>query len=855
MARTKKESIMQSSEAKVVMQTLVVRPAKIESADINTWREAVNSAKKGLRTKLYDLYENLLSDPILSNAVERRVNAIANAEITFQKDGDSVEEIDDLIDTPEFEELVKEIILHKAWGKSVIEVSFSPKFDVFSFPRKHIKIAKLDKPLQERKKYIVSKESDLTGYEYSDDEYIIECGKDDELGFLYKAAPFVIYKRGDFGDWAEFAEVFGMPFLVGKYPGYDSRTRDQLFESLTTMGSRSTVAVPKETELEVQASQSSGSNTLFKDLRAACNEEILIAVLGNTMTTINGSSKSQAEVHAGTQKDIANADRRYVQRTLNRYLQPLLLKRGYPVEGGFFAFPDQGESLTTNERLDLALKLKNDAKVAVDDDYFYEISGIPKAESNDPETKPDPDPEPDDPKEDTEPTPAQKKKGLKSFFVEAPAPTSGAKRQGFTGRLVDSITGRVKFDDKYSINIAKLVDEALREIYGNDYQQLVNARLFDISNSVLQHALTVEFDNEGSDWGQTNKDFINEFRINTAVFNAFKNHQQTSEIVGFLIDEKGELRSFSQFKKLALQVSEKYNINWLQTEYNTAVRTARAAINFRKYLANEKIYPNLEYLESTASDKRGDHLDYVGTILPIRHEWWKIHLPPSEWNCQCGVKPTNKETTGVPEEGEPINPVFENNPGETAKPVNTEETAYFKNTAKEVRDQVAEFGRRAERIRQRLEELKFKRKSFKSGGYIDIPKSGQNKKEEQKNLKVYGHLAMTEGGKYALLPVSNSPGVKNPDAINLKTYEFSDAKIPTSPSIRNAIQNSIKSASAQKVTEVVIYFDKLISSREMQAGLKAALQEGRAKTIRQITIVDESGIRHYDADELRELFK
>lgn len=846
---------MQSKEAQFVMQTLVVRPAKIESADINVWRDAVNSAKKGIRTKLYDLYENLLSDPVLSNAVERRVNAIANAEITFQIDGESVEEMDDLIDTPEFEELVKEIILHKAWGKSVIEVSFSPEFSVFSFPRKHIKITKLDKPLQERKKFIVSKESDLTGYEYLGDEHIIECGKDDELGFLFKAAPFVIYKRGDFGDWAEFAEVFGMPFIVGKYSGFDTRTRDQLFESMSNRGSRSSLAVPKETELDVKENKSSGSNTLYKDLREACNEEILIAVLGNTMTTLNGSSRSQAEVHEGTQEDIAKADRRDVQRTLNRHLLPLLLKRGYPVAGGFFAFPDLGENLTTAERVNMAIQIKNDANVPVDDDYFYEISGIPKAESKDPDpAKPKPDdPKKDPPEPDTEPKP--KKKGLKSFFVGAPALNSGAKRQSFIGRLIGSITGKIKLDDKYSINIAKLVDEALREIYGNDYQQLVNARLFDISNTALQHAITVEFDKEGADWGQTNKEFINEFRTNTAVFTAFKNHQQTSEIIGLLIDENGELRSFSKFKKLALSVSEKYNVNWLQTEYNTAVRSARAAINFRRHLANEKIYPNLEYLESTASDKRGDHLEYVGTILPIRHEWWKIHLPPSEWNCQCGVKPTNKAVTEVPVEGEPVNPVFANNPGETAKPVNTEETAYYKNTAKEVRDQVAEFGRRAEQIRQRLEALESKRKNFKSGGYLDIPKSGQNKKEEQKNLTVYGHLAKTEGEKYALLPVSNTSGAKNPDAVNLKTYELSDAKIPQSTSVRNAVQNSIKSASVQKVSEVVIYFTRKISSREVKAGLRAALQEGRAKTIRKIIIVDESGTKRYDADALRKLYK
>jgi hypothetical protein len=846
MARQKKENTLQSQGAQLVMQNLVLRPSRVESADIATWKTAVNNAKTGNRTKLYDLYDNILADPILSDAVDKRVNAITNAEIAFLRNGENVEEIDDLIDTPEFEELIREIVLSKGWGKSVVEVMFSPEFNIFSFPRKHIKIANLDKKLAERKRYIIAKESDLTGYDYSEDEYIIECGKDDDLGFLFKAAPYVIYKRGGFGDWAEFVEVFGMPFLIGKYPGYDPKAKEMLFEALSEIGSRPRAAIPKETELDVKENKSSGSNNLFQSFRVACNEEILISVLGNTMTTLSGSSRSQAEVHQDTQEGISDADRRYVQRILNRRLVPLLLKRGYDVAGGFFSFPDKGENLSTKDRIDIALKIKNDAKVPVSDDYFYEISGIPKSEAGKPKSDPDPaDPDPPEP---------PKKKGLKSFFAGAPAVKSGAKQPGFIQRSIWNITGNVKFDDGYSINVSKLVDEALREIYGGDYQQLVNARLWDISNNTLQHALTVEFDKEDADWGETNKEFINEFRTNAAVFSAFKNHQQTNDIVGLLIDEKGELRSFSKFKKLALQISEKYNVNWLQTEYNTAVRSARAAINFRKYLANEKVYPNLEYIESIASDKRADHLEYVGTILPIRHEWWKIHLPPSAWNCQCGVKPTNKDVTGVPDEGEPVNPVFANNPGETAKMVNTEETAYYKNTAEEIRKQVAEFGKRAEEIRQRLEELKSKRKTFKSGGYIDIPEKGQNKNEEKKNIKAYSHLASAYGEKYAL--VTPDKAGKNPDAVNLKTMVYSDVKVVETLSDKSAVQNSIKSASKQNATEAIIYFNRPVESfGEIRKGLKAALQKGRAKSVKYIIIVDSDGIRRYETDRLRKIFK
>ena len=296
-----------SSDSAKVIQSLTIRQARIESADITTWRDAVNSAKKGFRTKLYDLYENLLADPILADALDKRIGAITNAEITFQKNGENVEEIDDLIDTPAFELLVKEIVLSKAWGKSVIEAIFTPEFDIFSFPRKHIYIANIERRLDERRRYILEREGMLTGYDYEGDPWILECGDDYDLGFLFRAAAYVIYKRGGFGDWAQFAEIFGMPFLVGKYSGADTRMRDQLFDALAEIGSNPRAAIPKETELQVIPNNSSGSNTLYKDFRAACNEEILIAVLGNTMTTISGSSRSQGEVHQDTRKTLHRA--------------------------------------------------------------------------------------------------------------------------------------------------------------------------------------------------------------------------------------------------------------------------------------------------------------------------------------------------------------------------------------------------------------------------------------------------------------------------------------------------------------------------------------------------------------------
>lgn len=684
-----------SLPAQAVIKTLVVTPSRVDSADISTWKSALNNAtRSGDRSKFYDLLDNVMLDGVLSSAVERRVNKITNAEITFQVKGRSVEEIDDLIDTPEFEDLIREIALSRAYGKSVIELGFHPEFSVFSFPRKNIKITNLEKPLSERKRFIAAKPGDRTGYDYTSDEFIIECGKDDDTGYIFKAAAYVIYKRGGFGDWAQYAEIFGMPFIWATYNSMDENQRDMLFEALSKIGSNPVAAVPEGANLNVH-DVGGKSTDLFDKFKKACDDEILICVLGQTMTTSDGSSRSQAEVHQDTEEGIAQSDRRFVQRTLNKHLVPLLVKRGYPVQGGFFLFPDQGEDIPTKDRLDMAFRMRQEG-IPVDDDYFYEITGIPKAEQGAPKPKDDKredgeDHDDDDPSpEGSEPQPQEKESGLSDedkgwfiklferFFPYAPTKKERGYKRGLWTRLTDSILGKITLADDHAIDIKKLLERALNEIYGNAEkgkdQPIVSTPLFEISNDALQDAIDSVFT---PSFGEKNKEFVEEFSKNTAVFAAFKNHHQTGDLVALLLDEEGNLRSFREFKKLALKISKNYNERWLQTEYNTAVRAARSAVNYRKYLETKHLYPNLEYIRSTSAHPRTSHLAYVGTVLPIEHPWWDTHMPPSDWNCSCSVQPTDKELTPVPGE-EFVNPVFQNNPGKSAEFLKLEEHPYVK---------------------------------------------------------------------------------------------------------------------------------------------------------------------------------
>ncbi|MFV0310850.1 MAG: DUF935 family protein [Dysgonomonas sp.] len=843
---TANQTVMESKKAKAVMQNLIVKPSRTDTADIGNWKTAVNQFKQGNRIPLYNLLDNLMSDPVLADAIDKLTGAVTNAEIMFQKDGKSVDIIDDMIDTPEFERMLEEIALKFAWGKSVFETGFTPGFSVFPFPRKNIRVTNLDKPLSERKKFIALKESDRDGYDYTKDEFIIECGDDDDMGFLFRAAQYVIYKRGGFGDWAQFVEIFGMPFITGEYEGFDENTRDMLFKALEMIGGNTRIAAPKGSNIQVTPNGSNGSADLYKSFTDACDRQILIAVLGNTMTTIEGSSRAQSKTHMETQEQRFKRVRRYTQRILNKHFIPLLIKRGYDVAGGFFSFPDAGETISTKDRVDMALTMR-DKGLPVDDDYIFEISGVAKANNSGKEKKTEEKPEPGSKPAEKNGTGAKEEKlsedrnfllriwdnTVGHFFADAPTSWSGAYRN-WSRNWKRRITGKVILDDGYTIDIDKLIKEAIEEVYGSKGSKaLVNKHLFDITNNALQHGIDSQLEDNVTD-----KEFIRQFKENAAVFSAFKNHQQTNLFVKALYDDDGKLRSFRRFRKECLKIGEKFNDQYLQTEYNTAVRAARMAANLKKYEKTAHLYPNLEYMETLASHPRESHLEYVGTILPIGHEAWAWLMPPSDWNCDCWVRPTDKEPTAAPGKPEDFNPIFDNNPAQTAEFVNTKQTPYYRHTDESLRDKVEKEGKKLfkEYKKQAAEHRKEVTEVYKgkNGGMLEIVR--QQGQEREKNKATYRLLA-DDGGRYTLLSPVNANQVKNPDAFNYVKGVYSDAKHPVTDIGKNAIQRSIRDANRQGVAEVVIRLEKDYPSKDLYDGFKAAVQDNRVKNVKTIILL------------------
>jgi hypothetical protein len=371
----------------IIINNLVVRTANRGTNDIGGWRTAHRQAEAvlgtGSRVLLYDLFDDILLDPHLSAVVDKRIMSITNHKLRFVNDSKEVEEVSKIIKTKGFRELLREMMLAHFWGITLVEVSQDRDNNIISYsvPRKHIR---------PRTQQIVKGQYDAdgSGINYREGMYLntcVEVGTPNGLGLLLKAAPFVLYKRGCWGNWAQYAEVFGMPTKIGRYNGYDEATRIALERALDEAGSALSIVLPKEADLSfLESKTTAASGDLYKDLGNACDEQLSILVLGQTETTKSSQSSgyAQSNTHSKQQEQIADDDRAYMLGYLETEVRRVLKAMGYPMDGGEWQFEQIKEQVSLKDRVVIDTTLRDNG-LPIDDDYFYETYSIPKPKDYD----------------------------------------------------------------------------------------------------------------------------------------------------------------------------------------------------------------------------------------------------------------------------------------------------------------------------------------------------------------------------------------------------------------------------------------------------------------------------------------
>lgn len=668
---------------------IVVSPRDNTKKTLPIWkmaRDVAESIYYPVRKPLYDLYREIVLDTHVSSCIDKRILAVTNVSWAFMKDGEPVESVEKFLKSHAFEKLIIHIVESKLYGHSLIELNLS----VASEPRTELVPRENVLPWQ---KVVVADPNIITeGFDYTKppfDKTVIEVGEVEDLGLLYKVAPYVLLKKGDISDWATYCEVFGSPLRVGKYDPNMPGNETAVANALKNMGNNAWAALPQGSEFEyVTAQGSSGSgNDVYEKFADYCNSEISKCLNGQTMTAENGSSLSQAKVHKEILDDINMSDRRFVEKILNERFIPLLQKQGFSIpEGAQFTVIEEEETLTKKERLEIDLRIHKEVG-RLKSEYFaqeYNIEFDENAEPVTPEKPEEPKPDPKKKEEVLSDVSSSVAENIKTwlqehlpFFVKAPL-TDPAGIGAITLNDLPEISSpgwlrNLNFIDGI-LSLRSMVKLTIRGIFEKGGTAF-NSSLFDSTVDKLIGAVDEGFSKVN--YGQPSFQLKQKLKESAIFFAASKTILQAQELSALLLRPDGTVRPWREFRDLATPIARQYNVTWLRAEYDAAVRAARSAKDFEKAQETIELYPNLKYMPSVSADPRDSHKQLYGIVRPVNDPFWNTHLPPSDWNCKCSVQPVTDEVTNI-EDMELPAPVdaFAQNPARTGR-LFSQEHPYF----------------------------------------------------------------------------------------------------------------------------------------------------------------------------------
>lgn len=140
-------------------------------------------------------------------------------------------------------------------------------------------------------------------------------------GMARPAAWAYLIQQFGLQDWAAFSEVYGMPLRVGKYnagaSGADKRT---LLKAVASIANDAAAIIPAGMDIEFHEVNGSNGAAVFGGLLEYVDKQISKLVVGQTMTSDDGSSLGQAKIHNEVRLELLRADCRQLAITVNRDL-------------------------------------------------------------------------------------------------------------------------------------------------------------------------------------------------------------------------------------------------------------------------------------------------------------------------------------------------------------------------------------------------------------------------------------------------------------------------------------------------------------------------------------------------------
>lgn len=592
--------------------------------DIDKWRKALQATRFSdqPRFNLYhDLIDDLMTDGHLQSQVQLRKLSTLNTDyrVINIKTGKENEEIGFIINQQWFFDFLEICLDSILMGVSLVEFrSFqNEKIGLGLIPRRHV---------VPTKGFILT---DLLNYdfiEYRQEQFqpwILQIGKNEDLGILNNIVPNLIWKRNVAQSWAEFCEKFGLPLITATTNTIDDKIINNVHNMLLQLGEASVGTFPPGTEIKFQEANRTDAYNVYKQFLQSNTDEISKQLVGSTMLSDQGTNRSQTEVHERSlDNKIAQADKRMIQFIINDQLFPLLRYHGYKINDD-----DYFEFKTAEQEMELP-QLWNITNGLLTNGYEVEQEWISKT-FNIPITG----------KRELPPSfanmfaqrynPDGNEHGKKKRISKALTTDRYAGLHCDCGQHVQAVSkpSQKEIDD-FTTKLIEYVFEG-KDSLG------IEAGLISAEADVLIKGLRSNFKTY-NEWAGPDHLMLQMMEYNLFEFAAGKTESRLAAMKELLFDENKELRDFPSFRVEADKVMNDYNHNWLETEYNLSVAVGQNSARYVEFMAEKDTVTSYVKYQTAGDDRvRAAHAALEGKVFSLNDKEAMDLWPPNGYGCRC----------------------------------------------------------------------------------------------------------------------------------------------------------------------------------------------------------------------------
>ena len=263
-----------------------------------------------------------------------RKMAVAGLSVRVEAASDDPEDVrradqlKELVDSPEFGELQADLTDAMGKGYAVSEIMWDRSGKTWNperFEPRDQRFFQFDRETG-RELRLLDEADPINGVALAPYKFIvhlprIRSGLPIRGGLARLAAVGYMCKAWTWKDWMGFADIFGMPMRVGRYgAGASKEDISTLMSAVANLGSDAAAVIPDSMRIDfTQAANVAGAGDFFKGLAEWWDKQVSKAVVGQTMSTDDGSSQAQATIHNEVRIDLLQADAKAESNTLNRY--------------------------------------------------------------------------------------------------------------------------------------------------------------------------------------------------------------------------------------------------------------------------------------------------------------------------------------------------------------------------------------------------------------------------------------------------------------------------------------------------------------------------------------------------------